>query len=176
MKILKPLLTSCSILSIGVSGVAAQDVESQIIVTLSEAPNTSSLQPGDEFFAKLSYSTASLTGEGEEILSLSESNLSLKFNFGGFTYNESSDIATGYPQLHFSDASLVSIDFWNTAGLQEGSDNSFFRFFKDRSFNYSTDGVSEYAGEYRISAVPEAPNTMLLGLAGVMFLCFRKRM
>lgn len=155
--------------------VPAQVVSKNIIVTVSEVPNSSSFMVGDDFTAELSYSVSELKGVGEESLLLSDSRLSVRFDFYGTVYDEHSDPADGFPMLFFSDSELVGIDYWNSSGIEGGGENTFFRFFKDQSFNYSTDGVSEYSGDYRVSAVPEPSHTALLGMFGLFIILTRNR-
>ena len=138
------------------STLAAQAI---IDVTLLEAPNDSEYTVGDVHRASITYDTSTLRGLGTETIS-SDGIISLHFEFNGAIYDESYDIASGYPQLHFQDNTLVGIDYWNTQGLIDGNANSFFTFYPDQSFSYSPYGESEYMGEYEIGSVPQVHSSL----------------
>ncbi len=170
--LLKVLIASVShILPVTVAGQVAQ---SEIVVALSEAPNQSGYDIGDQFSMLITYDTSLLSGEGEEVLTV-EDILSLSFEFGESTYDETYDSASSYPRLYFDDAQLVSVDYWNNTGLIEGGDQSFFRFLNDQTFNYSPYGESEFVGEYSVIAVPESESTLFLSIALWMILLRRHR-
>lgn len=175
MQILKLILTN-SLICLAISKwSSAQVEESQIIVTISEAPNTSIYNAGDEFVVDLMYNKSLLKSDGDERLSLADSSLQLDFNFLGSTYDEKSDPATDYPMLYFSNSKLVGIDYFYSQAIGDDGNNSFFRFFKDQSFNYSPDGVSEYSGEYNVVNIPEPSQILVFGISSIFLLSIRKR-
>jgi len=152
---------------------AAQIISSEIVVTLSEAPNQSNYNIGDQFSMYVTYDGSSLSGVGEEIITV-EGILSLSFEFGGSIYDETYDNASDYPRFYFTDSELVAVDYWNSNGLADGRDKSFFRFFKDQSFNYSPYGESEFTGNYLV-VVPEPQTAIFLGVALGVTLLRRQR-
>ena len=165
-----PISVVCFIPILGV----AQTVHTEIFVTLLEAPNESDFEVGDIHKGKVSYDSSLLVGEGEEEISVAGIQ-SLTFDFNGVTYNETYDVATGFPKLYFVDSELVGIDYWNNVGVEGGGDRSFFSFHSDQSFNYSPNGVSEFSGIYTLSAVPETQSSLLLGIGSGALIMRRQR-
>ena len=149
---------------------AAQAAYAIIDLTLLEAPNDSAYAVGDVHRAFVTYDTSSLIGLGSETIA-SDDILSLSFEFNETTYDKSHDIASGYPKLHFYNRELVGIDYWNTLGLTNGGESSFFTFYPDRTFTYSPYGESEYTGQYEINSVPEIhPSIYFLSSLGWILL------
>ena len=152
---------------------AAQTVYSEIEVTLLEAPSESDYSVGDTYSAYVAYDSSQLTGVGDEVISVGDI-VSLSFVFNGVAYDESYDVASDYPRLYFSNSELVSIDYWNSKGLENGGERSFFSFYQDQSFNYSPYGESEFTGKYTIATVPEVQSSVLLS-SGLWILLLRRK-
>ena len=166
------LLIGCTTYILPLSG-STQVVNSQIVVTLLEAPNHSPYKVGDDYVAFLTYDTSGLVGVGEETLS-HEGVVSLLFEFNGITYDETYDTDSSYPKFYFSGSELVSIDYMNSQGLVGAGAGSFFKFYRDQSFNYSPNGESEYAGVYVVNQVPEF-KTMIYFSSAFCILLYRRR-
>lgn len=151
-----------------------QAAQSIIEVTLEEAPNTSEYEVGNVYRLYVSYNTASLTGQDLEFISTNDIT-SLHFDFNGDIYDETYDVAASYPRLYFNNFELVAIDYWNTQGLKNRNENSFFTFYQDQSFLYSPNGQSEYAGRYLINSVPEVKTSVLFLSSLGWFILLRRR-
>ncbi len=158
----------------------AQTVTYEIDLVLTTAPNTVDYGVGDHFNGGFTVDLSMLTNSGDEYLSIGEGVESAHFVFiGGERYSHLDDISNGFPRAYFTDGEVVGFDLWNSLGLRNGVDGTFFRFFRDKSFQYSPDGSSEYTGIYDISlapaSVPEPSSSLLLVLSAGSFMVRRKR-
>lgn len=155
----------------------SQTVEYRAQLTLIEAPATGGYNVGDQYTIQIAYNPASLTGVGAEFINASNGLEYIRFEFNGHVYDESFEIASGYPRLYFQDGKFANFDYWNSTGIIGGSPDSFFRFFRDQSFMYSPDGSSEFEGSYAtlISTAPEPQVFISIGIGAICLLFVRNR-
>ena len=153
---------------------------------------------GRDFFGNIVVDLDQLVDEGEpgrQIAIIDSGLRSVYIEFYDGNYTHESDISNGFPRAFFTDGVLTGIDIWNNTGLisgrEEGLEDTFFRFFRDQTFEYSPRGntnsldgedadiAGEFSGSYVLSptftVVPEPTSSALLFLASLFFLMGRRR-
>ncbi len=156
------------------SGAKGQIVDYNFDLVLRGAPNTADYKVGDHFLGSVSIDSSELTNLGDEVAIIGAGLESIHITFiDDFTYDHNDDPSNGYPRAYLTDGVLTGFDLWNSKGLKSGIENTFFRFFRDRSFQYSPRGDGEFDGVYSLSleAVPE-PSSSMLSLIGISCLLF----
>ncbi|MGJ8656495.1 MAG: PEP-CTERM sorting domain-containing protein [Akkermansiaceae bacterium] len=157
---------------------SAQILKFEIDLVLLGAPNTADYKAGDHYYGSITVDTSRLSNTGDEFLIIGEGLESVYVEFiDGHSYTHEDDVSEGYPRVYFTDGVLTGFDIWNNRGLKSGIEDTFFRFYRDESFQYSPNGAEEFDGSYtlRAEAVPEPSSGMLIMLSAGSFVFFRKR-
>lgn len=155
----------------------AQTMNYNVNLEISGAPNTATYSAGDHFYASITVDLSKLKRSGIESLSVENGLESIQFRFlDNHLYTEIDDPSSGFPKAYFTDGIFTGIDFWNSMGLVGAKDNTFFRFYRDGSFQYSPEGVTEFDGSYSVilATVPE-PHTTCFSLLALLCLTFNRQ-
>lgn len=158
----------------------AQSLTWELALEVQSAPDEWKLRLLDQiFYGVIEVDSSHLQRVGAEKLGFDEVDpaFSLSFTFDGQRYSAFDDPALGLPLLYFDDGELVGIDYAVYLNDPPYAEGSFFQLHADGLMSYSPNGVGEFEGSYRVSAlsVPEASSTSLLALAAIFTLTYRKR-
>jgi len=174
MKVFQAITVCLTLLSLPV---LSQTIYYKAELSLLGVPASGGYSTEDKYTVEVQYNKAAVTGVGRESINAANGLESIQFAFNGHIYDESYETSKGFPVIYFEDGEFANFDYWNTKGIEGGSPDSFFRFFRDNTFMYSPDGSSEFEGVYSevTTVAPEPRALLLLGIGGLYILTRRNK-
>jgi hypothetical protein len=173
MKTISPaLMALIGMSSIGIANAVPLHFDfSGQVITAEPVPNVFGLSAGDQIFGSAFIPDANLLGD--QTYSPFDGSLSLTFDIGGFTFNETQDLGSpDFPTLDISNGEFVNLNFFVLDYLF-----SFSAFDGDWAADYldfDEFDLQVVSGTFQATSVPE-PKTLTLLTIGLLAIWLRAR-
>lgn len=134
---------------------------------------------GNTFRGGVEVDPSQIKGIGLEYLGFDEVNPAFSFSlrFDGVDYTAFDDPAVGLPRLSLFDGELLGIDYAVYLTNPPYAEGSYFQLHPDGLVTYSTSGIGEYEGSYRLSpaSIPEVSSSAYLAIFLILAVTHRRR-